>query len=243
MPANPSGDSPAGARALLIIPHVKLSRKRHIPIFYIKGTPPELSLDGEWYPYQVTRLLSQVVKATHWKRLDDDHWEYKPFHMKFYRYYACLLNELPQWKKYYSILPARGKVVLDVGAGCGETAYFYFKRGALKVICVEPNRFAVECLRENAKRNHWSVEILEQPFSLEMLDTLQFDCMKMDCEDGCEAQLLNYGKPLPPSIIEVHDSSTLTKFQAKFEPEFRLLREPQRSVSIIAVGNFVRGYR
>ncbi len=57
---------------------------------------------------------------------------------------ACgemLRTELAVWHKAY--LPV-GRTVLDLGAGCGETAQFYLNHGAEKVICIEPNP---ECLR------------------------------------------------------------------------------------------------
>ena len=34
----------------------------------------------------------------------------------------------------------RGKTVLDVGAGCGETAFFYRLYGAKKVVAIEADR-------------------------------------------------------------------------------------------------------
>jgi len=45
-----------------------------------------------------------------------------------------------------------GKVVLDVGAGCGETAALFLAAGARSVVCVEPNREAFFLLLENIKK-------------------------------------------------------------------------------------------
>jgi predicted RNA methylase len=44
-----------------------------------------------------------------------------------------------EWESFYVIdrQKLRDATVLDVGAGCGETAAFYFEKGAKKVICVE----------------------------------------------------------------------------------------------------------
>ena len=61
-----------------------------------------------------------------------------------------LVTELVQWHKWY--LPQKsidGKTVLDVGAGCGETAFFYLKHGAKHVICVEPPGDALQMLKKN----------------------------------------------------------------------------------------------
>jgi len=51
---------------------------------------------------------------------------------------ATLEGELDMWHKHY--LPI-GQTVLDVGAGCGETALFYLKHGAQRVICIEADRY------------------------------------------------------------------------------------------------------
>src|SRR5207245_11276968 len=61
-----------------------------------------------------------------------------------------LEKELVEWHKWY--LPQKsieGKTVLDVGAGCGETAFFYLKHGAQHVICVEPAGEALQMVMKN----------------------------------------------------------------------------------------------
>jgi len=55
-------------------------------------------------------------------------------------------TELKIWHEAY--LPV-GKTVLDVGAGCGETAFFYLNHGAKHVICVEPPGEALQMLKKN----------------------------------------------------------------------------------------------
>jgi hypothetical protein len=55
-----------------------------------------------------------------------------------------LTQELSTWHLY----PV-GKVVLDIGAGCGETAQFYLNHGAEKVICVEGSKNCLVNLRKN----------------------------------------------------------------------------------------------
>jgi predicted RNA methylase len=55
-------------------------------------------------------------------------------------------QELEGWHDWY--LPVED-TVLDLGAGCGETAFFYLNHGAKKVICIEANPKAVELLRRN----------------------------------------------------------------------------------------------
>jgi SAM-dependent methyltransferase len=119
-----------------------------------------------------------------------------------------------EWERYY--LPPfdlKGKTVLDVGAGCGETALFYFKHGARKVICVEANPQSLSFLRENSLKGDWNTEIIEGLFSLDMLN-LDFDFMKMDCE-GCES-LLRGSDHLSPCVIEVHEAETARALTTRF---------------------------
>src|SRR5437899_4882266 len=59
---------------------------------------------------------------------------------------VTLEEELELWHRFY--LPV-GKTVLDLGAGCGETAFFYLNHGAEKVICVEGDPGAATLLRKN----------------------------------------------------------------------------------------------
>jgi SAM-dependent methyltransferase len=73
--------------------------------------------------------------------------------------------ELDLWHKYY--LPI-GKTVLDIGAGNGETAFFYLHHGAEHVICIEPNS---ELLYRNFGRDP-RVTIIP----------LAVDSIKSDCE-------------------------------------------------------------
>lgn len=61
-----------------------------------------------------------------------------------------LERELSMWHLYY--LPRKplvGKTVLDLGAGCGETAKFFLNHGASRVVCVEPESKCLEYLQKN----------------------------------------------------------------------------------------------
>ena len=57
-----------------------------------------------------------------------------------------LATELNQWHTQY--LPVSG-TVLDLGAGCGETALFYLNHGATHVVCIEGDLRASSFLRQN----------------------------------------------------------------------------------------------
>lgn len=61
--------------------------------------------------------------------------------------------ELDYWHKWY--IPPNGikGTVLDVGAGCGETANFYLAHGAERVICIESDPQALLYLYVNYRRD------------------------------------------------------------------------------------------
>lgn len=156
---------------------IGLSKRKKVPVFYILGEP--------FLPNNALHLLFRIRKLN---IVDEDE---KSIVIKAHgqqlkllvQNLICLMNEWKVWQKYY--LPnfsLQGKTVLDVGAGCGETAFLYFLHGARKVVAVEPNTDAVECLIENVAINKWNVEIIPEPFKLEHLE-IQHDFMKMDGED------------------------------------------------------------
>src|SRR6266487_1224904 len=95
--------------------------------------------------------------------------ELKDFeHLRLDRYHSTILeDELEFWHRAY--LPC-GDVVLDVGAGNGETAQFYLNHGAKHVVCVEPD---IALLLENFGRDS-RITIVE----------CAVDTIKADCEGG-----------------------------------------------------------
>jgi len=185
-----------------------LSRKKRVPVFYI--------LDRTYLLHKALR------KLWHLRRLNEiEHnkeytiLEAKANTLKLTSQHVYLVvDEWKDWERYY--LPhfsLDGKTVLDVGAGCGETAFLFFLHGARKVIAVEPNSKAIEYLRENIQRNKWNVEVIPGCFSLEHLK-LDFDFMKMDAE-GCEELLLSLPRLDKPCVIEVHSNTLLNSFIEK----------------------------
>lgn len=123
-------------------------------------------------------------------------------------------KERKDWEAEY--LPrsgVKGKTVLDVGAGAGETAAFFFDHGAAKVICVEPDPKAVAMLRRNADRFRWNVQVFPEKLSLAHM-ALPFDWAKIDCE-GAERQLLALDT-MPPSAVEIHTRRLAKAFGRRF---------------------------
>ncbi len=157
-----------------------------------------------------------------------------PYELELTPYYFGLLwREWRAWKNWY--LPPwslAGKTVLDVGAGCGETALFYYLHGASRVIAIEPQTSLVPLLRKNMSRNKWDMKVVEGPFDLSMLDW-SFDFMKMDGE-GCETHLLT-ANTIPPCAIEVHDKVIVDGLKERFGMDIL----PQKENWILQ--NFVQG--
>jgi hypothetical protein len=120
-------------------------------------------------------------------------------------YGVALLGEYKAWEEWY--LPEgglRGKTVLDVGAGGGESAWFFLAHSAGRVIGIEPSVSAFESLKSNAVLNHWNVTPVGAKFTPSMLSSYPHDFLKFDAE-GAEVLLLDDSvKALGPCRIELH---------------------------------------
>ena len=77
--------------------------------------------------------------------------------------------ELDLWHRDYLPKDITGKWVLDGGAGCGETAFFFLAHGAAGVVCFEPDPRALECLRKNFGSDP-RVVIIPHPIDFAKLD-------------------------------------------------------------------------
>lgn len=192
----------------MIWPRIGLSPRRRLPIFYVWGadTFPQTYLKftfnaRSWEP----REKGSLIECRH---LGD--------HLFLNQSHAFLaILEWGTWVKTY--LPRgklKGEKVLDVGAGCGETAHFFLKNGASHVLGVEADVTFASIFRRNAELNGWDCQVIQEPFSLTHLRKLDFDYMKMDIEGG-EAALLSVDR-LPPSVIEVHTPNLTKKLVDKF---------------------------
>jgi len=122
----------------------------------------------------------------------------------------------------------RNKTVLDLGACCGETAWYFLKiLGAAKVYCVECDTKHISILEHNKNTSKLNYEIIPEPFNLDHLK-LPHDFIKCDIE-GSEDLLLEYilsGGNLKPCALEIHGAERKVKFikngfevSAKLSPE------------------------
>jgi SAM-dependent methyltransferase len=119
-----------------------------------------------------------------------------------------ILRETTDWSKHYLPIDLKGKTVLDVGSGEGETARFFLQHGAAKVICIEPDKEAFSYLKLNASKNR--LIALNKTFELTDL-SIPHDFLKMDIE-GYEEILLTV-KLNTPTVLEVHGLQLRDKFR------------------------------
>lgn len=199
-----------------------LSRRKKIPVFYVFGYSVlpwkglQLAIRSRWLK-EISETNESVIFEAFGQRL------------KLLRQYAFwFVDEWVIWKRYY--LPhfsLVGKTVLDVGAGCGETAFFYFMHGANKVVAIEPHAKAIEYLRENAEKNKWNIDIIPENFKLEHLK-IPHHFMKMDIEGG-EIELLTT-QISEPCVVEVHNNKTKAEFEMR---GFKKLYSPANFVHIM----------
>jgi len=126
-----------------------------------------------------------------------------------------------------SLIPpdgVEGKTVLDIGDGQGESALLFFTHGASRVVCVEPNHDAANLLRKSVRLNGWNAEVIERPFSPDMLNQLKSDLAKLDCE-GAEEALLSLDS-LPVSVIlEAHGPRAFPTIERKVRLQGRSRRD------------------
>ena len=145
-----------------------------------------------------------------------------------------LIDEWQSWQHDY--IPSGGivgKVYLDVGACCGESAHLAYRNGAASVTSIEmdPRRCAI--IRRNAKRFGWpDFTLIERPFRIEDLD-IPHQFAKLDIE-GWEALLLERDL-LGPMSLEVHNWYLVHRFK---ERGFRLLTQPDPMLGKCIMANW-----
>jgi predicted RNA methylase len=100
---------------------------------------------------------------------------------------------MQEWHEVYTPPEGFSGTVLDLGAGCGETANFYLLHGARRVICLEPNQSALEHLYRNFGRDPRVVIVPER-----------FDLCKMDVEGAEKNLVVECHFPPRVQVIKAH---------------------------------------
>ncbi len=187
---------------------IRLSKRKHLPV---------IVLGARTYPIWHYKKAKAIEKTG----LELDSWAQDIF------------LELPEFEKYY--LPPfslKGKTVLDIGACCGETAWFYLKHGAEKVICIEPDPGRVKMIEKNKESLGLNIEVIADFFRPEHLE-LNHDFVKCDIE-GYEVLLLPYARKMKPCVLEVHT----WLIRKQFEKEgFHVIYAPQKNGLICVMVN------
>jgi hypothetical protein len=203
---------------VLMLPKLGFSNRKKLPVWKLGNRTFPL-----WDYWQIKRKIqpySLKVRA-------DGLWEMHVFgyDMVLTDYYGMLvLNESNLWDRYLAT-DIKDKVVLDVGAGCGETALWFLSKGAKHVVAIESDDKAFELLVQNTKGH--SVDCISGKFNLDSLN-IPHDYLKLDIEGGEDIMLqasdLRYDKPF---VVEIHDKSKALQWQEKFN--LVLLYDPQDS--------------
>ena len=116
------------------------------------------------------------------------------------------------WPWYIPKDGLEGKTVLDLGAGCGETAYLFFKHGAKRVVAVEPNPVRAANFEKNVRRFGWDAKLYPRGFQPSDMD-VPHDFLKSDTE-GWEQLMLDAPDKIGQATVEVHTHYLEQRFRA-----------------------------
>jgi SAM-dependent methyltransferase len=171
-----------------------LSSKKRIPIL--------ITSDREYYPWEIPGFLRWKLRIRRIATMVHS------LGFKFsYERMQMLDDELEVWKRCYvpSLFDASDDpLILDAGAGEGETVMFYYLLGFRRFRCVEPNRLAFELLKGNvAKLGNTEIHLFNRRFSAH--DVYGVDFAKIDVEGG-EVELIEADKRNLPReiVVETH---------------------------------------
>jgi hypothetical protein len=149
---------------------------------------------------------------------------------------AVLVRELPRGH-YLPPFSLEGKTVLDIGACCGETAWYYLQQGAKKVTAIECDTKRLVILKDNIKRLGLNIDVVAEPFAVSHLTDFDYDFIKCDVE-GYEMLLLESKLKLKPCIVEVHNRWIKDQFEkAGFKPIVLPERSDLATVSTCLMSN------
>lgn len=193
---------------------IALSKRKHIPVIKVAGV--------EWsFPF--------------WKYKTAKYVESTGLHLDSVAV-AVLLEELPLGH-YIPPFSLKGKTILDIGACCGETSWYYLQQGAKRVIAIECDSKRLSILKDNVNRLGLNVDIIATPFSVSHLTAFDYDFIKCDIE-GYEMLLLESKSKLKPCVVEVHNLWIKEQFE---RAGFKMIYSPEHSdlakVSICLMSN------
>ena len=115
-------------------------------------------------------------------------------------------------KEDYKFLPVKDKVVVDIGAGIGDSLSYFISRGARRVIGLEPDARRFEFAKKNIKINNFSDKIV----------LMHAGCMGMNGENYEVKQ--HQLKGLVSTINKPAEFLTLEQIMSKLEEEPSILK-------------------
>jgi hypothetical protein len=128
---------------------------------------------------------------------------------------------------YLSFLKPRGKVILDIGAWKGDSAFLFLRNGARKVLAVEKDpELAKQIPRDDR------IIVLNEPANPDHIASPLWDACKIDIE-GYELGLLDSLRDeTRPVLLESHNWYITDKF---LEIGFTYLAQPKHEWSMLGL--------
>jgi SAM-dependent methyltransferase len=183
-----------------------------------------------------TRWVNLILIKIRWPviinelRTGNSIWETKDGWSLTGNYYSLMIEEQPSWSYYLPPYSLKRKVILDVGAGSGETARFFVNHGASRVYCCEISQEGLKGLNLNKARGK-PITIIPEPFNLNMVEKIKPDFIKMDIE-GYETPLLNEDlSKMPDTVLEAHNCYVIDGFK---ERGFKVVKRLSGDLAIMA---------
>jgi len=175
-----------------------------------------------------------------WKYNSSGFWELGDIKVK---HPSITVIEVFNFKQYARLKRVEGSIVVDIGAGVGDSVIYFTLRGARRVVALEPNvKYYCEML-ENIKLNNVEDRVValnraaDSQTLLELVGEHGIDSgvLKVDCE-GCEYEvLLN----TPASTLQ-HFNEILVEYHGDPVPLARKLREAGFRVVVEKPWTYIR---
>lgn len=189
--------------------NLKFSKRFHIPLLVACGR--------EFYPWQLGESLRAALAE--FKLVTFYHKQLRTVSFSPERWDMIRREFEGVWKKHY--LPARplgkGALILDAGAGEGETILFFASHGFYNFRAIEPDPKAYERMISNSLGLR--VTGYNRLFRLE--DVFGVDFAKVDIEGGERELLQLTGLPCE-IVVEIHGANLLEEFKDKFRNQVQV---------------------
>lgn len=128
------------------------------------------------------------------------------------------------YEKFYGNIDYSNKVVLDIGADYGSSAYWFIQKGASSVIAVDADsgyyQRMVHSFNKTNRVEPLHITINSGDSLRELIEKYKPNILKVDCE-GCESVLLS----LKPEILRVPDTYLIETHNHEIHGLIKLLLE------------------